>query len=396
MRTIWKNTKALVRTAPQASLTAISLIATSLIGASNIAWADPADAARPSKRIVAGAGLTAFHDDNVLQYSGDQITLFHSGLNPERFSIESVGDMVWRPSLSLGLESRTRRGRGYDLSLRGSGEFHGKDKTADFHSVGGQWRQLFSRRSSLALRAYYLPHYYLRQLFDDDAPAVPTRYRRAEFALAIGSLAWRQRIAGATWAGLAYQYERRRYNPEFVERNSNTHQGEAEVTWTRLPHRGSLGLRSGYRHADAKGSDGDEAPGVPPDDPDIGYHGLVAGADGRMELARHGRSRWGASLSYDLGTRDYTSNVPTDRYHSGRNDHDQTVRAGLRWSRPHWSVQGFFSHERNVANLGAAAPPTTDVGSYTENQVGLNLDWSGVLWRERGSAAEGEEGPDVP
>jgi len=388
MRTIWKKAKGLLL---PGSLAAISLCANS-----PGAWAEPADGVGPSKRIVIGAGLSGFHDDNVLQYSGDQITLFGSGLNPERFSIESVGDMVWRPSLSLGLESRTRRGRGYDFSLHGSGEFHGKDKTADFHSVGGQWRQFFSRRSSLALRGYYLPHYYLRQLFDDDAPAVPTRYRRAEFALAVGSLAWRQRVAGATSAGLTYQYERRRYNPEFVERNSNTQQGEADLTWTRLPHRGSVGLRGGYRHADAKGSDGDEAPGIPPDDPDIGYHGLVGGADGRMELARQGGSRWSASLSYDLGIRDYTSRVPTDRYHFGRNDHDQSVRAGLRWSRPHGSLQVFYGHERNVAHLGAPAPPATDVGSYTENQVGLNLDWSGVLWRERGGAAEGAEGPDMP
>lgn len=387
MKTAWKERTGFPRNAAWVLLLAASLSA----------GVAPVEAAEHSKRVVIGTGLSTLYDDNVLQYSGDQIALFTSGLNPERFSIESVHDMVWRPSLTLGLESRTGDGRGFDLSLRGRGEFHGKDKTADFRSISAEWRQLFSRRSSLALRAYHLPHFYLRQLFDDDAPAVPTHYRRAEFALTLGSLTWRQRVARATWAGLSYQYEHRVYNAEFVERNSNTQEGVAEVTWTRLPRRGSFGVHGGYRRADARATDGDEAPGVPADDPDIGYHGLIAGVDGRMDLARRGRSRVGASLSYEYGTRDFTSDVPTDRYHFGRNDRDHLAQAGLRWSRPRWSVQGFYSYERNIAHLGAAAPPTTDVGTYTQNRVGLSLDWSGVLWRQRGSnGPEAGEGADTP
>jgi hypothetical protein len=387
MKATWKETAVLLRAAALGSLLAVLLSP----------GAEPAEAAQHSKRVLIGAGLSGFYDDNVLQYSGDQITLFESGLNPERFSIESVHDMVWRPSLTLGLESRTGDGRGFDVSLRGRGEFHGKDKTADFRSISAEWRQYFSRKSSLALRAYYLPHFYLRQLFDDDVPAVPTHYRRAEFALSLGSLTWRQRVARGTWAGLSYQYEHRGYNAEFVERNSNTQEGVAEVTWTRLPRRGSFGLHGGYRRADAKGTDGDEAPGVPADDPDIGYHGVLAGVDGRMDLARWGRSRMGASLGYEYGTRDFTSDVPTDRYHFGRNDRDHLVQAGLRWSRPRWSLQSFYSYERNIAHLGAAAPPTTDVGTYSQSRVGLSLDWSGVLWRERGSrGSEAGEGADSP
>ncbi len=387
MKTTWRGMNGPLRAAALGSLLAISWSAS----------AGQAEAAGHWKRVNVGAGLSAFYDDNVIQYSDDQILLFESGLNPERFSIESVGDVVWRPSLSLGLESRGRDGRGFELNLRGRGEFHGKDHTADFRSVSAEWRQSFSRRSALALRGYYLPHFYFRQLFDDDAPAIPTRYRRAEFSLTLGSLSWRQRIARATWAALSYQYEHRGYNPEFVERNSNTQEAVAEFTWTRLPHRGSVGLHGGYRRADAKASDGDEAPGAPPDDADIGYHGLLAGADGRMDLARRGRSRVGASLGYELGMRDYTSDVPTDRFHFDRNDLDHTVQVGLRWSRPHWAVQGFYSYEKNTANLGAAAPPTTDVGSYTENRVGMSLDWSGVLWRQsRSGGAETGGGDDTP
>ncbi len=382
---IWRETSRFFRV-----VAPVSLIALSLCGDLR-----PAEGATHEKRVLIGAGLSAFYDDNVIQYSGDQIALFESGLNPERFSIESVGDAMWRSSLSLGFENRARDGRGFDLSLRGRGEFHNKDKTADFRSLSAEWKQSFSRRSALSLRAYYLPHFYLRQLFDDDAPAVPTHYRRAEFALTLGSLGWRQRITRGTWAGFSYQYEHRGYNPEFTERTSNTQQAVAEVTWTRRPGRGSFGLHGGYRRADAKASDGDEAPGVAPDDADIGYQGLLAGVDGRLEIARRGKSRVGASLGYELGSRDYTSGVLSDAYHLGRNDIDHSIQAVIRWSRPHWAVQGFYGYDRDIAHLGAAAPPTSDVGSYTENRVGLSLEWSGVLWRVSGSGGT-EAGADTP
>ena len=358
------------------------------------AGAGPAEGATRGKRVLVGAGLSGFYDDNVIQYSSDQIALFDSGLAPDRFSIESIGDMIWRPSASLGYESRGQDGRGFEAGVRGRGEFHAKDKTADFRSLSGQWRQFFSRRSTLEARGYHAPHFYLRQLFDDDAPAVPTRYRRAEFSLTLGSLELRRRITRGTWAGLSYQYERRSYNPEFVERTSNTHQGLAEVSWTRLARRGRLGIHGGYRRSDAKASDGDDPPGVVPDDPDVSYHGLVAGADGRMSLNRHGNSRVRASLGYELKLRDYTSEVLTDRYHFGRNDLDHEVVAALRWARGPWTAQAFYGYERNIAHLGAAAPTTTDVGSYTENRVGLSLDWSGVLWRSGSPAAEPSE--DAP
>ena len=348
--------------------------------------------AASGKQVLVGAGVASFNDDNILQYSRDQIAQFQSGLAPDRFSIRSADDRVLRPSLSLALENRMKRGRSWRLSLRGGGEFHDKNKTADRHSMSAEWRQSFSRATVLTLRGYYLPGFYLRQLFDDDAPAVPTRYRRAVFALATGSLALKQRIKPGYWAGLAYRYEHRDYNPDFVERNSATHQAVGEVTWTRLPGRGSLALHGGYRRTDAKVADGDELPGAPPDDPDIGYHGVLAGLDGRVDLARGRDTGVVVSFGYELGTRDYTSKQATDRYHFGRNDVSHSVDVGLAWSPwRRWSLQGSYSYQQNAAHLGSAAPPSSEVGSYRENRVGLGVEWWGILWR----GASRPETPDT-
>jgi hypothetical protein len=346
-----------------------------------------ADAARDA-RILLGLGLSTYYDDNLLQYSSDQVALLDSGTRPERFSVESADAPVVSPSISLSRIDRLGPGRARTLRLRGQGEFHGTDGTADFRSIGALWQEPVSRGSRISFSGYYTPSYYLRQLRDDDivfGPGVNT-YRRAEFSLAIGAVRWRQKLGARSAVEAGYQYEHRGYNADFAERTSNTHQGEISLSRGRLGGRGSLSLHGGYRVSDARGVDGDEVAGTPPDDADVGYHGILAGADGVIDLEPHRRHGFTASLAYELSTRDYTSQVASDTYHLGRNDVAHAFQAGLRWSAPGGlAVRGFYRFEKNTADLGASAPATTDVGSYTENQIGMAVEWSKVIWRRSGT-----------
>jgi hypothetical protein len=339
-------------------------------------------------------GGSSAYDSNLLQYSDQQITTFDAGTHPARYSIPSIGDVVWNPAVALAWELDEGHGRKHALRVRGEGDFHQQDRTADLRSASVRWRESFRRDRQFSLGGYALPNYYLRQLSDEDAPGTgDARYRRAEFALAIGSASWSQRIGRGNQLGLDYQFERRTYRTNFRERDSDTHQGETSWGWTRLPHRGAIELRAGYRDSKAKGVDGDEAPGVPPDDPDVSYNGWMGGAGGRMEFSRRANLRLGGDAAYEFGTRHYTSDRTADRYHFGRNDLLQVVEVGLRaQARPHWSARAFVRYESNDAKLGSAAPATSEAGSYHETRVGLSVEWSGDLWRSRGAGrAEAEE-----
>lgn len=357
-----------------------------LLGAAlaSLVLAGPSAArAAGDSRVVLGLGLATFYDDNGLQYSADQIALLDSGTRPERFSVGSSGDAAVRPSVSLARVDRMGPGRTRTVRLRGQGEFHQDNATADFRSVSALWQEPVARGSRLAVSGYYTPHYYLRQLRDDDITGIGVNpYRRAEFSLAIGSLRLRQRTGKRMTVEGGYQFERRGYNPDFAERTSNTHQAELAFGWTRLGGRGAATLHGGYRASAAVGTDGDEAPGAPPDDPDVGYHGIIAGVDGVIDLEPHRRHGFTAALAYELSTRDYTSQVASDTYHVGRSDVDHVLEASLRWSaRGGLAVRGFYRLDTNTANLGAPAPATSDVGSYSENQFGIAAEWSMVLWR---------------
>lgn len=336
-------------------------------------------------------GLGIAYDSNLLHYSDDQRTLFEAGTRPERFSIHSLDDLTWNPSLALTWELNRGGGRSHALRLKGEGDFHQQNGTADWRAAGVSWRESFRRGRRLALGWYQLPRYYLRQLSDEDfTPPFPglSNYRRAQFDLGIGSASWLQQVRAATLE-LDYQFERRRYLGPFRDRDSDTHQGEAQLGFTRLPHRSRIVLSGGWRAAKARASDGDEIAGAP-DDPDVSYSGFVGGVAGRTELGRRGDWRLAGDLAWEIGTRSYSSDRPADRYHLGRNDVFNALEAGLRvrWRR-HWGARGFYRYERNDAHLGSTAPATAEVGSYHEHLTGLALEWAGTLWRS-GARGEGE------
>lgn len=337
----------------------------------------------PAQRLRLGLGLETIYHDNLLEYSDGQMATFEAGTRPDRYSIESVDDVVVEPTVSLTYEQERRRGAGRTIRLRWSGAFHGKNATADRNAAGVLWREEFGRGRALTASAYRLPRYYLRQLLDEDVPlAAPTRYRRASFGLTIVTLGWRQRIARRTTGSVGYRYERRGYNDDFRERDSNTHEAGVGVAWTAREGKFELGGASAYRASDARAEDGDDPAGAVPDDPDVSYHGLVLGVDARIELARGRSGRLAADAAYEYRSRDYTSERVADASHFGREDRTHVVTAGLRWNpRGPFALRAYYQRENNHASFASPNPPATDPASYGANRVAASIDWGATLWK---------------
>ena len=338
-------------------------------------------AAHAASRLVLALGLQSVYDDNILQYSDGQIQLFESGTRPQRYSIESTDDGVFSPSASLTYEHERAHHRTSRVRARMSWDVHAKNSTADDHAGSLSWREDFGARRSLSLAVYRLPRYYLRQLFDEDAvnpyPGM-TKYRRAEFDLTTGSATWRERLGSRGWAVVNYTYERRDYNEAFTERTSNTNAVGLGYEWNSKRNAAGFAFNGGYRDSRARAEDGDS---IPNDDEDVSYRGAILGAGGRMTIARGSLGRLSADVAYEYRTRDYTSEVPNDPNHNGRNDHLHNIAGGLRLATPaRLTVHGFYEYETNSASYSGPILPTSDSSSYTQGRVGLDIDWSAILW----------------
>ena len=336
------------------------------------------------ERIRVGVGLRATHDDNFLQYSDGQIAVFDAGTNPDRYSITSIDDALYEPSVSLAYESDRGRRGGRTIRARWSGEFHGTNATADHGAASLLWREEFGKDRGFSVGGYRLPNFYLRQLFDEDVPSGLglSRYRRASFALTIGSVEYRQRIAPRTIGRLYYQYERRDYRTYFPERNSDTHETGLGGSWNPARSRFDLSGSAGYRTSLAAGRDDDDAAGATADDPDVSYHGLVLTGASRVALSRAAAGRLDGEVGYEFKTRDYTTHRASDASHFERKDLIADLTLALRWNPrgPLW-FRAFFVHENDHASFSAVNPPATDPASYTANQVGASVEWGSTLWQ---------------
>lgn len=340
--------------------------------------------AAPSQSLRLNLGLGANWDDNFLEYSDGQISDFDSGAHPDRFSVESVDDVVLEPTVGLTYEKERDRGAGRTIRLRWAGSFQSKNATSDHLSGSFSWQEAFGKDRSLTLNGYLLPNFYLRQLFDEDLPSGTgaSRYRRAEFALKLASLAYRQRVLPRTLLSVSYQYERRDYNNDFLERDSDTHETGAGLDWTQRGGRLGFGANGGYRSSNARAADGDDPGGVTPDDADVSYNGVVLGGDGHVDLARGRSGRLSAEAAYELRTRDYLSDRPADRSHFGRKDRLHDLTLGLRWNPPGpFSLRTYYQHENNHASFEALNPPATDPASYSENRIGASVTYGTTLWK---------------
>ncbi len=337
------------------------------------------------------AGLGSLYDDNILEYSEDQIREFERGLNPDRYAIQTRDDLVVAPTLSLSWEADQGAGRRHLARLRGEGDYHQNNANVDFGSLRALWRESWSRDRRLSLSYSQVPRYYLRQLLDDDSVSVPgaTPYGRAEFRLQTASTAWTQRLAPGLLVAVAYRYEGRDYNRDFDERDSRLHRVGLELSRVRLPRHATASLGGGYRVSRARATDGNDLEPLP--DPDVSYHGLDLDLGGRVEFARSGPWRLAGDVAYDLETRTFDSDRPTDKYHYGRHDLLHAIEVGARAAyRPHIALRAFYHFETNAAHLGSTAPLSSDAGSHRASQVGLALEWSGNLWHSSDGEGESE------
>ncbi len=327
------------------------------------------------------AGVSSVYNNNFLEYSNNQLDRFKAGTNPQRFQLESTDDAIFSPAVSLQWELDQGGGRRHALRAHWDGDFHGTNPSADYRSYSARWTESFGGGKRLAVGYGRMDNFYVRQLRDEDSPLVgDARWARAAFDQDAITASWRQKMGKDMSMGLAYRYEKRDYVPAFVERSSTANQGELSVGWDGLPNRGEIDLSAGYRQTKADADDGDAIVG---DDDDVSYHGILAGATGRMQLSRSKMMRWTGDAGIDLATRSYDSDLGAviDPFHFERSDMLIGFEVGVRASYKRWDARAFGRIENNNADLGTGAAPTSDSGSYNKSMVGLELSWSGDLWK---------------
>ncbi len=175
------------------------------------------------------------YNDNVLSNSPEDLVLFDTGADPDRFINQTTDDFVL--ALEIDLVARTKK-----LVPLGTTQFRGKVKrwmyttnpvktNTDFDFY---LRQYFGSGNSLELYLHTAPEQYIRQLndrsplADPESDVVSTQFR---FQRNIWNLTWRHRINKKFSTKLLYERNYRYYNKPFMENDIEAWEIRGNLTW---------------------------------------------------------------------------------------------------------------------------------------------------------------------
>ena len=345
---------------------------------------------RSTLRWEYSVGAVTTYDDNLLEYSGRDLFEFRHRLNPDRFDVQTADDVGVSPFAEVGL----RGGPGQSLRFREVESRYLKDSIRNHRSFWLGGSAPVHRGARVLLSAGYLPHYYLRTLWNEDLtvpyPRLP-RYRPAAFRELTASAGASLRLSPDAAARLDYTFRRRTFLKAFPERDASLHALDLSVR-LRAPGALRAWIRAGFERTLARGRDADDLAADTSDDPDVSARALSAGTTLEWTIVR--RSPWvSISQSFDFTRRRFTTERRSDFFHFGRLDHAPVWRTLL--------TVGLLGHLRARAGYELAEQRTTAVeggaeasgeaGSYVAHRVTLGLDWSSRESARRGAGAGDED-----
>lgn len=341
--------------------------------------------AHAGSRVTLDLSASLVRNDNVLEYSQNQIDTYDAGTHPLRYAIASIDDVILGPGASLTWELDEGRGRRHALRAHWDGDFHSSNPGADFRNYSARWTESFRGGRRLAVGFGRLDNFYVRQLRADGIPLPPPApgpqndvlWRRAEFDQDAITASWREPLRKHMDLGINVRHETRTYLAPFDERSSKANEAGLSLDLDGFKANGSVTFALGYRKSVAKAHDSTN----PADTTDVSYHGLEGGISGRRTLNRSGSTRWTGDAAFEFATRDYDSQLAerVDAYHVGRHDLLIALEVGVRAEVRDLGVRGFVRLENNDATLSALATatnPSTDSGSYRKMQLGVEATWS--------------------
>lgn len=323
--------------------------------------------------------LEGRYDDNITQLSEQDIGRLKNNRDPTRFLIETPDDMIMEGNLNFRWKAHPIRRR--ETAIRASLDAHrySRNDVKNYEKFGVSISQevTASRRhlGSLRLEFSRIPHFYLRQITDDDASfAAGQRIREAlTYAQNEYTLAYEQEMVNGRLEGrLGWRRQARGFNHHFNERDGT------RETWSLAvkirPFRGSpVKLGFGYGSGTLR-TRGDLASSPIADD-DISYrhHTLIF----ETEIAWQTRRRGRLELDLQRERRRFTTDNPFDTSHSGRNDERRDYRARIvQHLRPSLALVAELRRRSNNATFPAGFTTSDEVTDFVENRVTLGLAWN--------------------
>lgn len=314
--------------------------------------------------------LGTTYDDNILDYSARDEQLLTSGIQPDRFSVRTIDDVIYGASLQLNFNPALWKNHRTRLRVASSGDLYTRDGIKNQGEAGAGARQSLFRHAVAEVGIAYLPYYYVRNLYLRGHPPgklyFKARYRRWTYSGAF-TYDFSSRLDGQ----VRYSFETRDYNPEFNERDSKNHIVGGEIDYWLFAKR----LRTDFAYdLNLTHAEGRNSPDSLVVDISNRAHRFTLDLFFRPTVWRKHPFQVTQRFAYEL--QEYTSQRPLDRFHFKRKDHEWWLRTGVSLALTRFLEAGvvyLYNTASTNSTDSAASVSLGNVGNYIRRSIDISL-----------------------
>lgn len=308
--------------------------------------------------------MTESFDNNIINYSDADRTLFETEPTNQRFAISSLDDRATTVGARMTYDYGRRRSGLWRIRLRGSATFFALNSYRRYSQWGMELRRIIGR-SYGEISFGWLPKFNLRNLYWRPMPDRPVgvRYAAADFSRVSFGLELGTALTSKLDGRVNLELGSSNYKYPFDERDNSTVTESARLSYD-LSRRASVYGGFGLAQSRAAGKDS-----LNPVVKDISYNARLAEVGARYKFDRRGRIIASGSLDYQH--QDFKSQKPLDLNHYQRVDDDYEFNSSLQWRVSDYFVPEFdYSYRTTKSNVTSSS---ADFGSYTAHRFSLQV-----------------------
>ncbi len=275
-----------------------------------------------SRMFVLDAGLDIRYDDNVINYSDDDLDLYEDGAKVSKFSIKSEDDFILVPRVEPQIRGKFIGKRSAWLKLAFQYYFYSQNDVKRYYKLGLSGRHYISRTAYAEAEYSYIPTYYYRNEFFRDGFG-NNAYMEADFSKHYLKFGLGMNVVRSIKTKVLYGYQNKSYNQAFSERDLAVNRIRFDGIW-KASKQFKFWSYWGLERAEAKGADIDDL-----DIKDVSYDAWDITFGGRYysRLLKKYKPELVSTIKYRQIK--YQTTKYRDKYRFGREDSNYYLRVGL-------------------------------------------------------------------
>jgi hypothetical protein len=315
--------------------------------------------------VTFNASLDIIYDDNIINYSDDDLDLYAGGASESKFAIESKDDWIFTPDIEARIKGKFIGGHTAWLEPSFSYYYYARNDIRRYSKLGLAGRHYFIRSGYVEAEYSFIPDYYYRNEFYRD-PAGNDKYIEASFFKHYLKLEVGKDLTPTIKGDVSYRFQHKTFNKAFSERDLTVNGLRLDGIWRPIEWI-KFWAYYGLERAEAKGADNPDL-----NVKDVSYDAwdITFGARYYAQFLRKIRPEFVSTFEYRQIR--YQTIKYVDVYRFGREDSNYYFKIGVAGKMP-FRIRAEIDYNLAAKRASVEDPAARGLLEYDSNSVSTRL-----------------------